>query len=155
RAHGLKREEAHCSLNAGRALRLLGRYADAERMLLPLRDIFFALGDREDAGLATRTLSAIYLDIGLLEQALDLNRQALAIFDEVGNQRYYCMALMECAEVLKKRKQFDQALATLDNARMRLTKLAVNDQDDMQWLQLKYTRALLLLDAGRPCEAAT
>ena len=73
-----------------------------------------------------RTLSAIYLDIGLLEQALDLNREALAIFDEVGNQRYYCMALMECAEVLKKRKQFDEALATIDNARMRLTRLAGN-----------------------------
>jgi tetratricopeptide (TPR) repeat protein len=102
-----------------------------------------------------RTLSAIYLDIGLLEQALDLNRDALAIFDEVGNQRFYCMALMECAEVLKKRKQFDDALATLDNARMRLTKLSGNEPEDVQWLQLKYTRALLLLEAGRHCEAVT
>src|SRR5262249_19248781 len=112
-------------------------------------------GDREAAGLAMRTLSAIYLDIGLLEQALDLNRQALAIFDQVGNQRYYCMALMECAEVLKKRKQFDEALATLDNARMRLTKLVGYEPDDVQWMQLKYTRAQLLLEAGRNCEAAT
>jgi signal transduction histidine kinase len=155
RENGLRLEEARCSLDAGRVLRLLGRYDDAERMLSPLRDIFFALGDREAAGLAMRTLSAIYIDIGLLEQALDLNREALAIFDEVGNQRYYCMALMECAEVLKKRKQFDEALATIDNARMRLTKLAGNVPDDVQWLQLKYTRALLLLEAGRHCEAVT
>src|SRR5882672_5362420 len=155
REHGLKLEEARCSLDAGRVFRLLCRYDDAEKMLAPLRDVFLALGDREAAGLAMRTLSAIYLDIGLLEQALDLNRDALAIFDEVGNQRFYCMALMECAEVLKKRKQFDEALATLDNARMRLTKLAGNEPDDVQWLQLKYTRALLLLEASRHTEAVT
>ncbi len=155
REHGLKLEEARCSLDTGRVLRLLGRYGDAERMLAPLRDIFLTLGDREAAGLAMRTLSAIYLDIGLLEQALDLNRDALAIFDEVGNQRFYCMALMECAEVLKTRKQFDEALATLDNARMRLTKLAGDEPQDVHWLQLKYTRALLLLEAGRNAEAAT
>src|SRR5262245_12109140 len=155
REHGLKLEEARCNLDAGRCFRLLGRYGDAERMLQPLRETFSALGDREAAGLAMRTLSAIYLDIGLLEQALDLNREALAIFDEVGNQRYYCMALMECAEVLKKRKQFDEALATLDNARMRLAKLAGDEPDDVQWLQLKYTRALLLLEAGRNAEAVT
>jgi len=155
REHGLKLEEARCSLDAGRVLRLLGRYGDAERMLAPLHDIFLTLGDREAAGLAMRTLSAIYLDIGLLEQALDLNRGALIIFDEVGNQRFYCMALMECAEVLKKRKQFDAALATLDNARMRLTKLAGDEPQDVQWLQLKYTRARLLLEAGRHCEAVT
>ncbi len=153
--HGLKLEEARCSLDAGRVLRLLGRYGDAERILAPLHDIFLTLGDREAAGLAMRTLSAIYLDIGLLEQALDLNRRALIIFDEVGNQRLYCMALMECAEVLKKRKQFDAALATLDNARMRLTKLAGDEPQDVQWLQLKYTRARLLLEAGRHCEAVT
>ena len=153
REHGLKLEEARCSLDAGRVFRLLCRYDDAEKMLAPLRDVFLALGDREAAGLAMRTLSAIYLDIGLLEQALDLNRDALAIFDEVGNQRFYCMALMECAEVLKKRKQFDEALATLDNARMRLTRLA--GDEDVQWLQLKYTRALLLLEAGRHGEAVT
>jgi signal transduction histidine kinase len=155
REHGLKLEDARCSLDAGRVLRLLGRYGDAERMLLPLRDIFLALGDREAAGLAMRTLSAIYLDIGLLEQALDLNRDALAIFGEVGNQRFYCMALMECAEVLKKRKQFDEALATLDNARMRLTRLASDEPNDVQWLQLKYTRALILLEAGRHAESIT
>jgi len=155
REHGLKLEEARCSLDAGRVLRLLGRYGDAERMLAPLRDTFLTLGDREAAGLAMRTLSAIYLDIGLLEQALDLNRGALIIFDEIGNQRFYCMALMECAEVLKKRKQFDEALATLDNARMRLTKLAGDEPQDVQWLQLKYTRARLLLEAGRHCEAVT
>ena len=155
REHGLKLEEARCSLDAGRVLRLLGRYGDAERMLAPLHDILLTLGDREAAGLAMRTLSAIYLDIGLLEQALDLNRGALIIFDEIGNQRFYCMALMECAEVLKKRKQFDAALATLDNARMRLTKLAGDEPQDVQWLQLKYTRARLLLEAGRHCEAVT
>ena len=155
REHGLKLEEARCSLDAGRVLRLLGRYSDAEPMLAPLHDIFLTLGDREAAGLAMRTLSAIYLDIGLLEQALDLNRGALIIFDEIGNQRFYCMALMECAEVLKKRKQFDEALATLDNARMRLTKLAGDEPQDVQWLQLKYTRARLLLEAGRHCEAVT
>jgi tetratricopeptide (TPR) repeat protein len=155
REHGLKLADARCSLDAGRVLRLLCRYGDAERMLLPLCEIFLALGDREAAGLAMRTLSAIYLDIGLLEQALDLNRDALAIFGEVGNQRFYCMALMECAEVLKKRKQFDEALATLDNARMRMARLAGDEPNDVQWLQLKYTRALILLEAGRHAESVT
>ena len=155
REHDLKLEEARCCLIAGRVLRLLGRYDDAEQMVLPLRGSFLTLGDREAAGLAIRTLSAIYLDIGLLEQALDLNREALSIFEEVNNQRYYCMALMESADVLKMRKQFGEALATLDNARMRLTKLAADEFDHFLWLQLKYTRALVLLEAGRNGEAIT
>jgi signal transduction histidine kinase len=155
REHGLDLQEAQCSLSAGRTLRLLGRYSDAEKLLLPLRDRFLAAGDRQAAGLAIRTLSAIYLDLGLLEKALDLNREALAIFEEVGNHRYYCMALMECADVLKKRKQFDEALAALDNARMRLAKFTSSDPDDTQWLQLKYTRTLILSDAGRHADAIT
>ena len=155
REHGLELDEARCSLYAGRMLRLLGRYSDAESMLLPLPARFRAAGDREAAGLAIRTLSAIYLDLGLLEQALDLNAQALAIFEEIGNHRRYCMALMECAEVLKKRKQFEEALATLDNARMRLAKLSSNEANDVQWLELKYTRTLLLSDAARPIDAIT
>jgi len=155
REHGLGLQEARASLCAGRMMRLLGRYTDAETMLLPLPDRFKAAGDRESAGLAIRTLSAIYLDLGLLEQALDLNADALAIFDEIGDQRCYCMALMECAEVLKKRKQFDEALATLDNARMRLAKFVGDERDDIQWLQLKYTRTLLLSDAGRHADAIT
>ncbi len=155
REHGLELQEARCSLSAGRMLRLLGRYSDAETMLLPLPDRFRTAGDKGGAGLAIRTLSAIYLDLGLLEQALDLNAEALAIFEEIGDQRYYCMALMECAEVLKKRKQFDEALATLDNARMRFTKFAGDERDDIQWLQLKYTRTLLLSDAGRHADAIT
>ncbi len=153
--HKLELQEARCSLYAGRMLRLLGRYPEAEKVLLPLRDRFLAAGDREAAGLAIRTLSAIYLDLGLLEQALDLNAEALVIFEEVGNHRCYCTALLECAEVLKKRKQFDEALATLDSARMRLAKFAGNDPNDVQWLELKYTRTLLLSDAGRPTEAIT
>jgi signal transduction histidine kinase len=154
REHGLDLEQARCSLSAGRMLRLLGRYSDAESMLLPLPDRFRAAGDREAAGLAIRTLSAIYLDLGLLEQALDLNAEALAIFEAVGNQRYYCTALLECAEVLKKRKQFDEALATLDNARMRLAKFS-GQSNDVQWLELKYTQTLLLSDAGRHADAIT
>ena len=155
REHGLELQEARCGLYAGRMLRLLGRYKDAESTLLPLPDRFHAAGDREAAGLALRTLSAIYLDLGLLEQALDLNAEALAIFEEVGNHRYYCTALLECAEVLKKRKQFEEALATLDNARMRLAKIAGDNPDDVQWLELKYTRTLLLSDAGRHADAIT
>jgi signal transduction histidine kinase len=155
REHALELQEALCSLCAGRQLRLLGRYSDAEGMLLPLPNRFRAAGDREAAGLAIRTLSAIYLDLGLLEQALDLNAEALAIFKDVGNERYYCTALLECAEVLKKRKQFDEALATLDNARMRLARFSGNESDDIQWLELKYTRTLLLSDAGRHSDAIT
>jgi signal transduction histidine kinase len=155
REHGLELQEARCCLYAGRMLRLLGRYSDAENMLLPLRQRFLVADDRESAGLVVRTLSAIYLDLGLLEQALDLNAEALSIFEEIGSQRYYCMALMESADVLKKRKQFDEALATLDNARMRMTRLPTNEFDHFLWLQLKYTRALVLLECGRYSEAVT
>jgi len=153
RSHELRHEEARCGLEIGRVLRLLGRYAEAEQALLPLRDSLTSFGDREAAGLAIRTLSALYLDLGLLEQALDFNREALTIFDEVGNQRYYCMALMECADVLKKRREFDDAIATLDNARARLASLSNDELDDYQWLQLKYTRALTLTEAGRYTDA--
>jgi signal transduction histidine kinase len=155
REHGLELEEARSSLCAGRMLRLLGRYADAENILLPLHDRFMAAGERDSAGVAVRALSSVYLDVGLLEQALDLNTQALTIFEEVGNDACYCTALLECAEVLKKRRQYDEALATLDNARVRLAKLGDGATNDVQWLELKYTRTLVLSDAGRSAEATT
>jgi len=155
RDHGLKLDLARGMLEAGRALRLLGRYAAAEQMLVTLKDILLAFGDRKAAGLALRTLSAIHLDQGYFEQALDLNSEALTLFATEGDQRYYSMALMECAEVFNSRRQFDDALATLDDARMRLALLPDNDVDDMQWLQLKYTRARVLLEAGRYGDAVT
>ncbi len=153
RRHGLPLEEARCSLEAGRALRMLGRYEEAEAVLAWLPDRFNAFGDRESAGLAIRTLSAVCMDVGLLEQALDLNRDALAIFSETGNQQYYCMALMECAVVLKKRKEFDEALEIIDTASDRLEALEQTDGVADQRLPLSYTRALVLLEAGRHAEA--
>jgi len=38
---------------------------------------------------------------------------------------------------------------------MRLARLAGDEPEDVQWLQLKYTRALILLEAGRHAEAVT
>jgi signal transduction histidine kinase len=153
RAHGLAREEAGSNLWAARALRLLGRYEAAEQKLLEVRDAFMTLGDREAAGLATRTLSALYLDLGLLEQALDFNREALAIFEESGNQEYYCLALLECADVFKSRQEFDEALAILGNARRRLETIGADVRDKVQWLPFMYTRVLVLSDAKRSEEA--
>jgi signal transduction histidine kinase len=154
RRHGLAHEEALCELAAGRMLRLMGRYAEAERILPAVRDVLMACGDREGAGIAVRTLSAIYLDLGLLEQALDLNREALQIFNEIGHQLYYCKTLTECADVLKSRGEFDEALAIIDSARARLE--ATGDtNDEIERLQLKYTRTLTLSDAGRSADAVT
>ena len=97
-------------LEQGRVFRMLGRYAEAQEVLKPLPEQFTLLGDRESVGMSIRTLSAVYMDLGLLEPALDLNREALEIFDQVGNRRYYFIALMECAEVYRKRREFDEAL---------------------------------------------
>jgi signal transduction histidine kinase len=149
REHGLVLEEANCKLDAARVLRLLGQYTQAESTLLEVRDVFLAAGDRGAAGLAIRTLSALYLDIGLLEQALDFNREALAIFEAIGNQQYYCLALLECADVFKSRREFDEALAILANVRRRLETIAVDRLDRVQWLSFKYTHALVLSDAKR------
>src|SRR5262245_57428653 len=152
RRHRLVREEALCELTAGRMLRLMGRYAEAERILPQVRDTLMACGDREGAGIAVRTLSAVYLDLGLLEQALDLNREALQIFNEIGHRLYYCKTLTECADVLKSRGEFDEALAIIDSARARL-EAGGDTNDEIERLQLKYTRTLTLSDAGRSTEA--
>jgi signal transduction histidine kinase len=152
RQHGLAHEAALCELAAARALRLMGRYAEAERILLDVRGALEACGDRAGAGMAVRTLSAVYLDLGLLEQALDLNREALQIFNEIGHQLYYSKTLTECADVLKSRGEFDEALAIIDNAQARLE--APSDaNDEIERLQLKYTRTLTLSDARRSAEA--
>jgi signal transduction histidine kinase len=153
RNNGLVRDEANGKLDAARLLRLLGRYGDAEETLLEVRDVLMAIGDREAAGLAIRTLSALYLDLGLLEQALDFNREALAIFEESGNQEYYCLALLECADVFKGRQEFDEALTILGNVRRRLETISADRRDKVQWLSYMYTHALVLSDAKRSEQA--
>jgi signal transduction histidine kinase len=130
----------------------MGRYAEAEKILLDVRDALMACGDRAGAGMAVRTLSAVYLDLGLLEQALDLNREALQIFNEIGHQLYYSKTLTECADVLKSRGEFDEALAIIDNAQARL-EAPSEANDEIERLQLKYTRTLTLSDARRSGEA--
>jgi signal transduction histidine kinase len=154
RHHGLGHEGALCDLAAARMLRLLGRYPEAEKILLEVRQVLTECDDRENAGIAVRTLSAVYLDLGLLEQALDLNREALQIFNEIGHQLYYSKTLTECADVLKSRGEFDEALAIIDNAQARL-EAPGEANDEIERLQLKYTRTLTLSDAGRSADAVT
>ncbi|HEX6094324.1 MAG TPA: ATP-binding protein [Dongiaceae bacterium] len=150
---GLGREAALARLERGRMLRMLGRYSEAEEVLKPLPERFTELGDRESVGMTIRTLSAVYMDLGLLEPALDLNREALEIFDEVANRRYYFIALMECAEVYRKRREFDEALHIINRASEQLDLMEKTDEADYASLQFKYTRSQTLLDAGRSPEA--
>src|SRR5512134_1819513 len=150
---GLGREAALARLERGRMLRMLGRYSEAEEVLKSLPERFTELGDRESMGMTIRTLSAVYMDLGLLEPALDLNREALEIFDEVANRRYYFIALMECAEVYRKRREFDEALHIINRASEQLDLMEKTDEADYASLQFKYTRSQTLLDAGRSPEA--
>jgi signal transduction histidine kinase len=150
---GLMHEQSSAQLEQGRVLRLLGRYGEAQEVLKSLPERFTALGDRESAGLAIRTLSAVFMDLGLLEPALDLNREALEIFDETRNRRYYFIALMECAEVFRKRREFDEALKIVDRASEQLDHVEKSDEADYSSLQFKYTRCLTQLEAGRDAEA--
>ncbi|MGH8722979.1 MAG: hypothetical protein ACREU4_13395, partial [Burkholderiales bacterium] len=132
-AHGLRHEGARCRLERARSLRLLGRYAEAKAALAGLADAFKDANDVRSAALTAKTLAAIHLDLGLLEEALDANREALKLFDGCGDHDLYCSALMDSAFIFHEREQFDQALATLDSVASSLAAFARTDAD-YQWM---------------------
>ena len=137
-------EGALCRLERARSLRLLGQYAQAKAALEGLCPIFLEAGDRSSAGLAVKTKAATYLDLGELQEALDANEEALALFDSCGDQMNYCSAVMDSAFIFNERGQFSDALSILQNVEVRLNSLS-GDDADYQWLVLDAARAQNLL----------
>jgi signal transduction histidine kinase len=151
--HGLAYQGALCRLEKARTLRLLGRYAEARSTLPGLLELFKGVGDIRAAGLSAKTAAAIHLDLGLLEEALEANREALTLFDNVGDHALYCSALMDSAFIFHEREQFDEALSVLNAAATRLGTLP-GAEVVYQWLVLLAARAQNLLALGRDAEAA-
>ena len=151
-AHGFDHEGARCRLECARSLRLLGRYAEAKAVLAGLSERFKEAGDIRCAGLTAKTDAAIHLDLGLLEEALEANREALSLFDSAGDREMYCGAMMDSAFIFHEREQFDQALGILDSV---ATSLAAVSRTDAayQWMTLESARAQNLLALGRDAEA--
>jgi signal transduction histidine kinase len=151
-AHGLHYEGARCRLECARSLRLLGRYAEAKAALFGLADRFEDAGDMRSAALTAKTNAAIHLDLGLLEEALDANREALTLFDRAGDHELYCSAMMDSAFIFHEREQFGEALAILDSVTTSLTAFVRTDAD-YQWMTLESARAQNLLALGRDAQA--
>jgi signal transduction histidine kinase len=154
RLNDLTYEGALCRLEQARSLRLLGRYAETKAALEGLREIFLDADDRSSAGLAVKTKAATYLDLGELQEALDANEEALALFDACGDQMNYCSAVMDSAFIFNERGQFSDALSVLESVETRLSSLSEADAD-YQWLILDAARAQNLLALERFADAAT
>ncbi len=152
--NGLGQDEARCRLEMGRSYRLLGRYTEAFEAVGDLGAKFLEAGDKLSAGLSYKTLAATYLDLGLLDDALEANQQALAVLAEVGDQALYCKALMDSAYVLQEREQFVESLEVLDNVSSRLV-LLPPEETVYDRLVLDYARAYNLLQLERYTEAST
>jgi signal transduction histidine kinase len=152
RDNGLRQDEARCRLEIGRSLRLLGRYDDAFAAVRDLGPQFLAAGDKLAAGLSYKTLAATYLDLGLLDEALEANQQALAVFAELGDQSSYCKALMDSAYVLQEREQYVESLDVLENVASRLM-LLPPEETVYDRLVLDYARAHNLLQLERYAES--
>src|SRR5262245_60053620 len=146
-------EGALCRLERARSLRLLGQYAEAKAALDGLCSIFLDADDKSSAGLAIKTKAATYLDLGELEEALDANEEALALFDACGDQMNYCSAVMDSAFIFNERGQFSDALSILQSVEARLNSLS-GDDADYQWLVLDAARAQNLLALEHFEEAA-
>jgi signal transduction histidine kinase len=151
-AHGLHYEGARCRLERARSLRLLGRYADAQAALAGLAERFEEAGDVRSAALTAKTSAAIHLDLGLLEEALDANREALTLFDRAGDHDLYCSAMMDSAFIFHEREQFGEALAILDSVAASLAAFVRTDAT-YQWMTLESARAQNLLALRRDAEA--
>ena len=155
RVNNLTYEGALCRLERARSLRLLGQYAETKSALDGLPAIFLEAGDRSSAGLAIKTKAATYLDLGELQEALDANEEALALFDACGDQMNYCSAVMDSAFIFNERGQFSDALSILQSVEARLNSLSVADAE-YQWLVLDAARAqnLLALESFQEAAAA-
>ena len=154
RLNDLTYEGALCRLEQARSLRLLGQYAETKAALEGLRPIFLDAGDRSSAGLAIKTKAATYLDLGELQEALDANEEALALFDACGDQMNYCSAVMDSAFIFNERGQFSDALSILQSVEARLASLPEADAE-YQWLVLDAARAQNLLAMENFAEATT
>ena len=152
--NNLTYEGALCRLERARSLRLLGQYAEAKATLEGLCPIFLDSGDTSSAGLAIKTKAATYLDLGELQEALDANEEALALFDACGDQMNYCSAVMDSAFIFNERGQFSDALSILESVETRLNTLSEADAE-YQWLVLDAARAQNLLALERVEEAMT
>ncbi|NJM92700.1 MAG: hypothetical protein HC861_08830, partial [Rhodospirillaceae bacterium] len=152
--NNLTYEGALCRLERARSLRLLGQYSETKAALDGLPAIFLDAGDRSSAGLAIKTKAATYLDLGELQEALDANEEALALFDACGDQMNYCSAVMDSAFIFNERAQFSDALSVLQSVETRLSSLSEADAD-YQWLILDAARAQNLLALESFEEAAT
>jgi len=152
--NGLGQDEARCRLEMGRSYRLLGRYTEAFEAVRDLGPKFLEAGDKLSSGLAYKTLAATYLDLGLLDDALEANQQALSVLADVGDQALYCKALMDSAYVLQEREQFVESLEVLDNVSSRLV-LLPPEETIYDRLVLDYARSYNLLQLERYTEAAT
>ena len=129
------------------------RERGSQATLEGLPPIFLDAGDRSSAGLAIKTKAATYLDLGELQEALDANEEALALFDACGDQMNYCSAVMDSAFIFNEHGQFSDALSILESVETRLNTLSRADAD-YQWLVLDAARAQNFLALESVEEAA-
>jgi signal transduction histidine kinase len=106
---------AACQLECARQQRVMCQYADALANLEASNGYFVATGDRLREGIALRTYSAIYDEVGLFEEALECNQRAHALFEETGNTFFRAICFEDTGNIMRRRAYHDEAIAAFEN----------------------------------------
>jgi signal transduction histidine kinase len=104
-----------CQLECARQQRVMCQYAEALANLEASNAYFVATGDRLREGIALRTYSAIYDEVGLFEEALECNQRAHALFEETGNIFFRAICFEDTGNIMRRRAYHEEAIAAFEN----------------------------------------
>ena len=93
----------------------LFRYRDAIQTFLEARGLAASQGNKEVLGALDFNLSALYFDLGDIEDALELADQGLKLPDDA-TARYRAGLLIQCARIKGRQKNWGEAIALLQDA---------------------------------------
>ncbi|WP_156721950.1 tetratricopeptide repeat protein [Streptomyces apocyni] len=112
---GDRRNEASADYNTGHALQALGRLPEASDAYSRAATTFHELGDPQEAS-AVNALADTLLKAGLVERALTLRQQALAICEKHGDRLWAASVLAKLALDLRQAQRYEEALQVHDLA---------------------------------------
>ncbi len=147
-AAGKARLVAECRLAVARIQRVVCRYQEALANLEAANKHFLIDDDKLSQGVVLRTYAAIYVEIGLFEEALDMNRGALDIFERLDDAYYRAICFEDSGNIMRRRGLHYDAVAAFANGLVLLKQLPENEATRSLHMHLAYGRIDALADAG-------
>ncbi|MCP3956589.1 MAG: CHAT domain-containing protein [bacterium] len=129
---------------------LRGEYTRAIELYQKTRVRCSKIGDRYHASLCDLDQAEIFLELNLIEEAVDLAQSAFAGFDELGMPYETAKSLVNLALAVNRQGKVFLALELLVKAR----EIFSTEQNQVWPAMIDLYQALVLYRAGRPLEAA-